>query len=327
MEEQDRRSNILPEVALIAVVLIISGISGFLQGSVKLSQLISVWPGMPLQLLDTVMGTRGTPRGLTITWEILKVLLATASIVCGVGLLRQTRWARPVTRIVLLGLFGLAVVFPLLQAIISNYDLLQIGFIPQAGKSVLVSLVFALLNSASYLVMLLFLLTPSVHYTEDQPPNHFGRFRLFAEKVRGYLPSANPLVVSFIALFLISSAIPMLWPALSNLRQPGMQGSPYLLLSQILAAIFPFGAIVSGVGLLVRAKWSRQAALYMLLIGFLIPILTILSIFFMVSLPISTANIVPVIASTVPSFVSSIVYAVLVWYLLKYCDPANVASE
>lgn len=279
MDENVETKSIAPEIALIAILLIIAGIGGMISGPIKIWQLLTLWSNPDVSAFGTMFQPRELARTSVYLWEILRLPFLTAGAVCGIGLLRQAAWARKASVVVLIGLIGLVVFFNVIRVF-------PFFISPHNGHMVAFALAFLITpftHAIYYLIMLLFLIppgTPPVAVDEEEAAAPMTLSSI-ASTVRGYLPASTPPVIALIGLLLIIHSIPALTAIPSLLRSiPELyfQHGRSITMLQTLSTTIEIVTLITALGLLFHTSWSLPAAICMLSVSCIFPFVAMLAV-------------------------------------------------
>jgi hypothetical protein len=330
MERQEQR-NPSPVIALIGALLLISGIAGVIRDPVWLWQM-SVYMRHPTALFTFISSLGGEPP---YWWSFvtmgLQLLLAGASLLCGVVLLRHLPWARRATIFVLCGLIAVGLLDRLVSiATSTDISLLLHGVaLPISLMHILLALFYALLAVGRNAVMLLFVASPRTREAfGEQPAAQPGRLQQVAQRLLGYLPKDLSPVGSLIALLLIFEALPMVFHLggpLKNIHLLSAQHAGSLaVLTQVFAVIYLLGALAAGVCLLGRVRGAVYFTLAVLLIGVSVDPLALAPLLHgPVTLYFSLDVIISIIAAGVNILTISAKYVVLAVFLVRYREVSH----
>lgn len=265
--------RMLPEVTLIGILLLITGIAEAISGPIKLWQLMEVWskPAGVFAISDIVLGTNTIPHGVVIAVAIANFVFAAAAIICGIGLLRRACWAWRMSIVSLVGLIVLTIATQAVETSSPIITLLHYDAVQEAGKREALIILKALLIPLNYLVMLLFLATTRVRaafgFVSTGTP-----LQRIAEAFVGFFTRRLHPVTALVGLLLISIALPGIL-LLSGMWQSYQSPQAGLLPPSILllGMINTIGALLAGVLLISQLKWAELLAVPILVLGAILP--------------------------------------------------------
>ncbi|HEY3379230.1 MAG TPA: hypothetical protein VGL77_17250 [Armatimonadota bacterium] len=295
-----------PVLRLIGWLLLLLGVTGVATATVALWQAARLWSSP--DLLRMMPGFSGSHMG-ELLQKGMSGLYSLALIVVGLALLRRVRWARWAATAVLLFDIAWTLLDPLIHALIFWYPLYL------SHLSELRYLLFGLLNVLPDVVMVLFLVPV------DSGVGQGRALQRAAAAVQGYLTRSLPVVVAFIALYLLAHGLSQLSGipnAVANLHLPATGGNPIRLLLVLngILLLLPLVNSVAGLALLTRLRGGVGMALGAL--GFEV-ISMLIELAFMVTIIIGERILSPVFVITVlfaPVFLAANV--LLAVYLLRY---------
>lgn len=310
MDETIETKRLAPEIVLIGILLLLSGISDVISDSVETWHMLSYYSFMQSMAIYA--------------WEMPGLLLAGASIMCGVGLLRNARWSRKATIIVLIGLIGYTVIYNIFIEIpiASRWRIGFIDIIESEGTPLFLTLRLIVNPVMKYVILLSFLILTGINSTVDKQHIISKILSSTVTKLRNIIPIPIPAVIILIALILINHSFPTLLLLKDRFGNyflySAIIGHNLFAIMRVLDGIVAVGSCIAGVGLLRHAKWSLHVAVSMLLLSCGASILA--NPLFHTIWPIYTDSytLIPLIGRSIVTLLTIAGYVVMMVYLIRH---------